>query len=468
MGPASPPGRRRLSSRTAVTRSNALSADPLSLVRFTRRVHRIHRVPRYGPDPLRWLDAALDVYRAAAMDVLLPTQEQVAVLSAGHDLVHAAGVRTIVPPFAALAQVQDKVSAFGTLTAAGLPQPEGAVLATAGQVAAWDRFPVFLKLPIGTAASGVRRVTGPGQLPEVIAGAHAAGAFGAGGVLAQLPAAGPLVMTQSVFDHGELAAWHANLRVREGAGGGACHKRSLALGEAREQVAALGRRLGWHGALSADAILTSTGPRYIDLNPRLVEPANARRSGVDLVTPLLELACGWAPAAAAARPGRGAHPSAAAGRARRGAAHRAAARGAGRGAGRRAAHRGLPGQRRGTDPAPRRPAVRDAAGPGADRPDDPAVGLAQVRRRQRPPLLAHPGGLARAAGSAAAALTGPGRAHVPARDQPGQQDGRRPLQPRRKVHTGVGQFRVGSVKLGQGLRWVGNLPQGARPAWPWH
>jgi len=274
---------------------DALSADPLSLVRFTRRVHRIHRVPRYGPDPLRWLDAALDVYRAGAMDVLLPTQEQVAVLSAGHDLVHAAGVRTIVPPFAALAQVQDKVSAFSTLAAAGLPQPEGAVLATPGQVAAWDRFPVFLKLPIGTAASGVRRVTGPGQLPDVIAGAHAAGAFWAGGVLAQLPAAGPLMMTQSVFDHGELAAWHANLRVREGAGGGACHKRSLALGEAREQVAALGRRLGWHGALSADAILTSTGPRYIDLNPRLVEPANARRSGVDLVTPLLELACGWAP-----------------------------------------------------------------------------------------------------------------------------------------------------------------------------
>jgi len=274
---------------------DALSADPLSLVRFTRRVHRIHRVPRYGPGTLRWLDAALDVYRAAAMDVLLPTQEQVAVLSAGHDLVHAAGVRTIVPPFAALAQVQDKVSAFGTLTAAGLPQPEGAVLATPGQVAAWDRFPVFLKLPIGTAASGVRRVTGPGQLPEVIAGAHAAGAFRAGGVLAQLPAAGPLVMTQSVFDHGELAAWHANLRFREGAGGGACHKRSLAMGEAREQVAALGRRLGWHGALSADAILTSTGPRYIDLNPRLVEPANARRSGVDLVTPLLELACGATP-----------------------------------------------------------------------------------------------------------------------------------------------------------------------------
>ena len=97
----------------------ALSADPLSLTRFTRRVHRIHPVPRYGPDPFRWLDAALGIYRAAAMDVLLPTQEQVAVLSACPDLVRAAGVRTVVPPFPALAQVQDKVSAFATLTDAG-------------------------------------------------------------------------------------------------------------------------------------------------------------------------------------------------------------------------------------------------------------------------------------------------------------------------------------------------------------
>jgi hypothetical protein len=273
----------------------ALSADPLSLARFTRRVHRIHRVPRYGPDPFRWLDAALGIYRAAAMDMLLPTQEQVAVLSACPDVVRAAGVRTVVPPFAALAQVQDKISAFATLADAGLPQPEGTVLTTADQVAAWDRFPVFLKLPIGTATSGVRRVTGPGQLAGVITDAEAAGAFEAGGVLAQLPAAGPLVMTQSVFEHGELVAWHANLRVREGAGGGACHKRSLAVDEARGQVGALGRRLGWHGALSADAILTGAGPRYIDLNPRLVEPANARRAGVDLVTPLLELAVGAAP-----------------------------------------------------------------------------------------------------------------------------------------------------------------------------
>ena len=59
----------------------------------------------------------------------------------------------------------------------------------------------------------------------------------------------------------------------------------------------LGHRLGWHGALSADAILTGDGPRFIDINPRLVEPGNADRAGVDLVTPMLELAAGGTPRA---------------------------------------------------------------------------------------------------------------------------------------------------------------------------
>jgi hypothetical protein len=272
-----------------------LSPDPVCLARFTRRVRHVWHVPPYGPDPLRWLDAMLAVYQSAGTDVLVPTQEQVAVLSACEALVRAAGVRTAVPSFEALSQVQDKLSAFATLTAAGLPQPGGAILATAADVAAWDRFPVFMKLPIGTATTGVRNVCDHAQLAGVVSAALAAGAFGDGGVLAQLPVTGPLVMTQAVFADGELIACHANLRVREGAGGGASHKRSVLLPAVRRHLQVLGRHLRWHGALSADAILTGQGPQYIDINPRLVEPANAMRAGVDLVTPLIELATGITP-----------------------------------------------------------------------------------------------------------------------------------------------------------------------------
>jgi hypothetical protein len=272
-----------------------LSSDPLCLARFTRRVRCVRRVPAYGADPLRWLDAALGACAAAGADVLFPTQEQVAALSACRDVVRAAGVRTVVPPFGALVRVQDKLSAHETLRALGLPQPEGVVLAAPDELAAWDRFPVFMKLPIGTATTGVRLISDRSALPGMVADAESAGAFSDGGVLAQAPVAGPLVMAQTVFAAGELVASHANLRVREGAGGGASHKRSVDVPAVREHLGALGRHLGWHGALAADAILTPDGPVYIDLNPRLVEPGNARRAGVDLVTPMLELALGGAP-----------------------------------------------------------------------------------------------------------------------------------------------------------------------------
>ena len=279
-----------LTSRQCASRLSAaghavevLAPDPLCLCRWTRHVHRIHRVPVYGTDPLGWLDAALAVYRAGCFDVLLPTQEQVAVLSLAASKLAAAGVATAVPPFAALAAVQDKISAFTTLSRLGIPQPPAATETTR-----WSHFPAFVKHPIGTASEGVRRVTTPGELQEAAA---------RGPVLIQAAADGPLAMCQSVFDHGRLVAFHACQRTGEGAGGGASHKLSITLPAARRCLETLGSGLGWHGALAADVILASAGPLVIDVNPRLVEPQNAWASGVDLVGPMLDLALGSHPAA---------------------------------------------------------------------------------------------------------------------------------------------------------------------------
>jgi hypothetical protein len=289
-------------------RVEILSPDPLCLCRFTRHVRGLHRVPRYGADPLGWLDAAVAVYRAGGFDVLFPTQEQVAALSHAAGRLAEDGIRTAVPPFEALRAVQDKVSASATLRALGIPQPQTAFVASAADLRAWRSFPVFIKIPIGTAASGVRLIDSATSLTSAVAELDAAAAFG-GGVIAQEPADGPLVMAQSVFARGEMVAAHAILRVREGAGGGASHKRSLdEPAVVVKHLETLGRSLHWHGGLSADAILTETGPVFIDVNPRLVEPGNAWRSGVDLVGAVLDVACGRVPAAQPpGRPGVATH-----------------------------------------------------------------------------------------------------------------------------------------------------------------
>ena len=239
----------------------ALSSGGLCLARMTRHVRRVHAVPAVGRDPFGWLEAALGIAARRRADVLLPVQEQVAVMSLARERIEAAGLGIAVPEFGALAQVQDKVSAFATLSRAGLPQPTAVVAATAAELedAAELGLPAFVKTPIGTASAGVWRVSSTDALRRLAAACEGRGVFGQGGVLVQQAVAGPLVMAQSVFARGQLVACHACQRVREGASGGASHKLGLDLPEAREHLARLGAALDWHGALSADVIVGPAG-----------------------------------------------------------------------------------------------------------------------------------------------------------------------------------------------------------------
>nr|WP_041757144.1 ATP-grasp domain-containing protein [Bradyrhizobium sp. ORS 278] len=262
-----------------------LSSTRVCLSRFTRQVRAVHEVPRFGRDPFGWLAAAERIAAARRIDLLFPTQEQVTVLSAR---LPRLGVPTIVPPFKSLARVQDKVSAFRTLEAAGVPQPWTALITRAEDLRGITIYPVFLKRPVSTASSGVRRAR---SADELAAAAHELG-VGASELIAQVQVSGPLAMVQAVADHGRLTAHHACLRVREGVGGGAALKQSIVLPGLRDMLVRLIGTLDWHGGLSMDVIIGDDGPVIIDVNPRLVEPANALAAGVDLVGAMLDAATG--------------------------------------------------------------------------------------------------------------------------------------------------------------------------------
>lgn len=270
-------------------RVGVLGSDPLALTRFTRAVSRRHRTGAFGARPIAWLDEAVDAFRSGAYDVLVPTQEQVTVLSWATDAGRLDRVPTAVPSFDSLRQVQDKASAERTLARLGIPRPrtvilgDGASGGDAGDAAGWDLFPAFAKVPVATASTGVIRVDDAEDLRRTLR------RWG-GTVVVQQAVDGPLAMVQSVWDDGRLLAFHANLRAREGVRGGAGNKRSVSIPEARDAVERLGSDLRWTGGLSADVILGPDGPVVIDVNPRLVEPVNAARSGVDLVGAMLEVA----------------------------------------------------------------------------------------------------------------------------------------------------------------------------------
>jgi hypothetical protein len=226
-----------------------LSSEPFCLTRFTRHVRKVNSVPPFGGAPLAWLEAAERVVQARHIDLLFPTQEQVAVLSA---LADERRVPTIVPTFKALRRVQDKISASRTLAELAIPQPVSVVAQTARDLDAVRTFPVFVKHPIGTASSGVRRADNRAEL-EIAANALGLGACE---LLVQQQSTGMLAMVQAVADRGRLVACHANLRLREGAGGGAALKESVVLPAMARHLDKLMSALGWHGALSVDVIVT--------------------------------------------------------------------------------------------------------------------------------------------------------------------------------------------------------------------
>jgi biotin carboxylase len=191
----------------------------------------------------------------------------------------AAGLATAVPPFSSLVQVQDKLSALRTLERLSVAQPHTRVVRHVSEAAGWSHLPAYVKAPLGTGSAGVRRVTDREGLDNAVRGFIDAGALEDGGVLVQEALTGPFVMAQCVFATGSLVAFHANVRVQEGANGSASAKASVHTPHLRGELARLGHALAWHGALSVDAIVVDGHPHVIDVNPRLVEPGNALAAG---------------------------------------------------------------------------------------------------------------------------------------------------------------------------------------------
>jgi hypothetical protein len=110
--------------------------------------------------------------------------------------------------------------------------------------------------------------------------------------------AGTTEKAQSVFCRGQMIGF-AYRQVAAGVGGGEAIKQSVRRPVVRAHLEKVGQALDWHGALSIDYIMPDDGdaPLLIDCNPRLVEPMNAYRSGVDLVGLLLRISLGETPAA---------------------------------------------------------------------------------------------------------------------------------------------------------------------------
>ena len=274
--------------------------DPslICLARFSRFVRKFHRCPGLRDDPAGYLSLIEALLATKRFDVLLPTHEQGFLFARMRQRLEG-HVGLALPSFESYRTAHSKAGFSRLLDELGLPQPATRIVKSEAELRDAVRFPAVVKTSVGTASRGVWFVRSEADLEGALQEISTSGAF-ADEVLVQDFVAGATEKAQGVFCRGALLGFHAYRQIAVGAGGGEAIKQSVSRPNVRSDLATIGGKLGWHGALSVDYVLPDDGakPFYIDCNPRLVEPMSAYLAGTDLVGLLLGVSTGDAPAPA--------------------------------------------------------------------------------------------------------------------------------------------------------------------------
>ena len=291
-----------LTSRETLTalRSCGLDVDVLScaslpLARFSRWRGRLLRVPNANANPLAYLEQLVSLVDEGGYIAVLPTHEQAWLLAEGR----RAGLVPDRVPLAlasaeAFARVQGKIAFAELLDELDVPQPTWRPIATGDAGATGDATPPDLPLPFwvkadfGTAGRSTRRVHDAETFRRAMAALSASGAR----LMAQAEAPGTYGQVAGLFDQGRLVASHTTVQTGVGAGNSAAARLSVDFPLARTHLALVGERIGWHGPLTLDFMHVDGRPRYLECNPRMIEPGNAERAGVNFPALLMELSRG--------------------------------------------------------------------------------------------------------------------------------------------------------------------------------
>jgi len=239
-------------------------------------MHKVHRCPRSGVDPLGYLTTVKRTVIERRIDVVLPTHEQAWLFSAA--MSQLSSVPVAVADATSFERVQSKIEFARLLDELGLPQPAWRLVNSHADLEDLS-FPYWLKAAFSTAGRGVRQVIdrqtrdrAEGELLN----------RSADPVMAQQPASGQYGQVQGLFDRGRLVAAHTSVQTGTGIGPSAAARVSVDHPIARRHIAVLGQALAWHGGLTLDYLHEQGEPSYIECNPRTVEPGNAAASGVNL------------------------------------------------------------------------------------------------------------------------------------------------------------------------------------------
>lgn len=260
--------------------------DPAALCqgRFSRFVRRWFRCPNFAKEPKQFLQFLVEHLQKEQYDVLLPTHEQVYLLSKYRES-FSKRIGLALPEFSALQRLQDKAQFMRLLDELGLPHPETSYITTRDELERASTFPCYIKLAHSTAGCGVHLVEEESQLTGIADRMQREGLLdGHCESLIQQPAKGVQATVQAVFQHGRMVGAHCFEARDIGVGGMSSARVSADHQIVLEQVAKMGTHLSWHGSTFIDYFFDNeTGqPEYIEANPRIGETVSALLGGINL------------------------------------------------------------------------------------------------------------------------------------------------------------------------------------------
>jgi predicted ATP-grasp superfamily ATP-dependent carboligase len=271
-----------------------LDPSPFCQGRFSRFVRRRYTCPCYSREPAAYLSFLVDRLRSEPYDVLLPTHEQVFLLSRFRDELkqHTA---LALPSFESMDRLMSKARFSRLLDELNLPQPRTEIVHGRSDLLVRNEFPFYVKVPYSTAGEGVRLVNSASELCKAVDDFDRAGWVGDDReILVQTLATGVKRGVTGIFQEGVLVGAQCVESRATGVGGSSMAKISVLDDAAVEQMRHIGAHLAWHGAMCIEYFRDpQTGSlQLIECNPRIGETGSALLSGVNLCELLVQVSLG--------------------------------------------------------------------------------------------------------------------------------------------------------------------------------
>lgn len=266
----------------------------MSQCRFSSLIDRRLTCPHISRSPREYLDFIRKQIRTGRYDTVLPTNEEVYLLSRFRDEL-SGQVGIALPPFSSVRRLQGKQAFFHLMSELGLPTPQTRFATADDAIAESPPTPFFLKTEFGTGSLSVRMIADRQALGPAIDELKSNGRFRPEEPLVmQEVATGIHSTVQAVFQDGRLIAIHMTEAQEVGFLGTPMLRISVRHPHVEDHMRKLGEALNWHGAIFLEYFFDPTTGRvsYIEANPRIGEIANAWLSGVNFADLMLRIGLG--------------------------------------------------------------------------------------------------------------------------------------------------------------------------------